>query len=82
MALAVGIVFSFWPLCAAALVVAAVSGQYFAAVSIGLVMDIVYGAPVGHWHWVYAPFTLLSCVMALSHFWLIGRLREGDTGRL
>jgi len=36
---------------------------------LGLLLDLIYGVPVGFWHFLYVPFTLLSAlVAALQHY--------------
>ena len=80
--LAAGFLFSFWPVSLLGLVLAAVSGQYPAAVLIGLVMDTAYGAPVGRLHLVYVPFTLLSLAACALRFYVPAYFRRGDSGTL
>jgi hypothetical protein len=79
---AAGFLLSYWPLCLMGLLVAAASGQYLAAVLIGLVLDVLYGAPVGQWHFLHVPFTLIAFVLCAAHYFLSAYFRTGDSGRL
>jgi len=77
-----GFVFSFWPLGLLGLLLAAAVGQYGFAIVIGLLMDIGYGAPIGQWHFLYVPFTLLSFILCVLHYLLSAYFREGGIERL
>jgi hypothetical protein len=80
--LAAGFLFSFWPLSAVGLLLAAATGQYAIAIVIGLILDVLYGAPVGRWHFVHVPFTLLSLLACFAHYYLSAFMRKGDSGLL
>ena len=79
---AAGFVFSFWPLGALGLLLAAAMGQYGSAIILGLLMDVAYGKPVGMWHFLYVPFTLLSFIVIALHYSLSSYFREGGIDRL
>lgn len=53
-----GFALSLWPIEALAILVLVIGGSPIAAVAAGLVLDSVYGAPVGLLHYVFFPFTL------------------------
>jgi hypothetical protein len=79
---AAGFLFSFWPLCLLGLLLAAFTGQYVTAVLIGLLLDALYGAPVGRLHMVPVPFTLLAFITSALYYYLSAYFREGNTGTL
>jgi len=80
--LAGGFLLAWWPLCLLGLLVAAAAGQYVAALCIGLLLDLWYGAPVGSLHWLQAPLTLLSIILCALHYYLSAFVRGTDSGRL
>lgn len=79
---AAGLVFSFWYFSLFGLLLAAVAGQYATALLLGLVMDILYGTPVGHWHWLPVPFTAIALLASVAQYVLSRYLLRGDSGTL
>lgn len=60
-----------WQLQCVGIILAGVSGRYILALLLGLLVDIAYGAPLGLFHAVSFPFTLLAFCSALA--WFVGR---------
>ena len=56
-----------WPLAVLAVVVAAWVVPFFGIV-LGLLLDIVWGAPQGALHFLYFPWTLLAILVALARY--------------
>jgi hypothetical protein len=79
---AAGFLLPLWPISAVGIVLAAASGRYIAAIGIGLLLDVAYGAPIGHFHFLYVPFTLLAVVIALLRWYLSSFLRESTVESL
>jgi hypothetical protein len=61
---AAGFLLPFWPLTVAGIALCALSGRIFFAVAIGMLLDVGYGAPVGPYQALYAPFTLCALVFS------------------
>jgi len=80
--LAAGFVLPYWPLGLLGLLVAAAAGQYLAAVAVGLLLDVLYGVPVGQWHFLHVPFTLLALLLCVLHYFLSAYFREAGSNRL
>lgn len=59
---AAGFLLPFWPLTVVGLGLCALSGRFFSAIAMGLLLDVGYGAPVGPYHALYVPFTLCALV--------------------
>lgn len=76
---ALGFLLPFWPLSVLGILLAAASGRYVAAIAIGLLLDVAYGAPVGHWRPLYVPFTLLALVTSILRYYLSSYFREKQT---
>jgi hypothetical protein len=66
---AIGFLLPLWPLSALAVVLMSAWGRWLFAISVGLLLDLAWGAPVGLVHYVYFPFTLLAVVTALVRAW-------------
>ncbi|MBC7836178.1 hypothetical protein H7X87_00150, partial [Acetobacteraceae bacterium] len=63
-------IFSFWPFAALAVVLLALSGNLIFCVVLGITLDLVYGVPVGIFHIVLFPFTLLSLISIFSRLFM------------
>ena len=79
---AVGFLLPFWPLTAVGVLLAALSGRWFFAILLGLLIDVAYGAPVGRFYFLYVPFTLLAVVGALARYFFAGRFRQAPSQHL
>jgi len=79
---AAGFLLPFWPISMIGIVLAAASGRYVAAVTIGLLLDIAYGAPIGHWRFLYVPFTLLGLITSLFRYYISSFFRESNVDTL
>jgi hypothetical protein len=65
----VGLFLPFWPFALFGVIVAALSGQWFAALLLGVLLDLIYGTPPGAWHFLHVPFTLLALlIVLLEHY--------------
>ena len=73
---ALGFLLPFWPLSLLGILLAAASGRYIAAVLMGLLLDVAFGAPVGHWGFLYVPFTLFAAAMSLLRYFLSSYFRD------
>ena len=73
---AVGFLWPFWPLAAAGILLAALAGRPYVALALGLLLDIAYGAPLGHWHFLYVPFTLLAALAVCARYFGARYLRR------
>jgi hypothetical protein len=67
---AAGFLLPFWPLEVLGILVAGFSGLWMLAIILGLLLDLAYGAPVGRWHVVYFPFTLLALLCDAAYYYL------------
>ena len=67
-----GFLLSWWPLCAAGILIAALSGRWLFAALVGILIDTAWGAPQGVLHYLYFPFTLLALLAALGYYFLSG----------
>lgn len=79
---AVGLLVGFWPLCLAGVVFAALVGRWVSAFLLGLLMDVIYGAPTGFLHVLYFPFALCALASILVRSVIIDRIRATHTDRL
>lgn len=59
---AAGFLWPFWPLTIVGIAICALSGRWVFAIGIGVLLDVGYGAPVGHFHFLIMPFTLAALV--------------------
>jgi hypothetical protein len=57
---AAGFLLPLWPLSVVGILIAALSGRFFFAIVMGLLLDVAWGMPVGLLHYVYFPFTALA----------------------
>ncbi len=71
-----GFVFSFWPLAFLGVALAVVAGRWISAVLLAVLLDVVYGVPVGRLHVLYAPFTLAAVLGALLRARVASAMRE------
>lgn len=62
---AVGFLLPFWPLCVIGILIAALSGRYFFAIPMALLLDLGSGAPTGWLQYVFVPFTVLAVLASL-----------------
>ncbi len=62
---AVGFLLPFWPLCVIGVLIAGLSGRYFFAILVGLLLDLGSGVPTGWLHYIFVPFTVLAAIAAL-----------------
>jgi hypothetical protein len=63
---AIGFLLPFWPLSVLGVLIAALSGRYFFAVAMALMLDIGSGFATGLWHYVFVPFTILAVAASLA----------------
>jgi hypothetical protein len=62
---AVGFLLPFWPLCVVGVLIAALSGRYFFAIVMALLLDVGSGVPTGWLHYLFVPFTVLAGIASL-----------------
>ena len=62
---ALGFLLPMWPLSALGIFLAGLSGRYMFAITMGLLFDVAYGAPMGALHFAWFPFTLLAIAAQL-----------------
>lgn len=80
---ALGFLVPFWPLIVISILFAAVYSNAYFAVSLGLLFDLLLGAPVGAFSVLYFPFVLFGiCCILLRKFALRYFLESGDLGRV
>jgi len=71
-----GFVFSWWPLAVLGVIIAALYGKWSLALTLGLLLDLLYGAPLGMTHWLLFPFTLLVLMSLAVRAFLVSYLRK------
>ena len=74
--------FAFWPLALLGVVVAALFGGWALPVLLALLLDLLWGVPVGALHALYVPCTLLALFLLMCKAILLNRLRAGAPERL
>ncbi len=62
---AVGFLLPFWPLSVIGILIAALSGRYFFAIPMALLLDLGSGLPTGWLQYVFVPFTILAVLASL-----------------
>mgnify|MGYP001617742699 CR=1 FL=1 len=62
---AAGFLLPFWPLCIVGTLIAALSGRYFFAILVGLLLDLGSGMPTGWLQYLFVPFTILATLASL-----------------
>ncbi len=62
---AVGFLLPFWPLCVLGILIAALSGRYFFAIPMALLLDLGSGMPTGWLHYIVMPYTVLAVLASL-----------------
>lgn len=62
---AVGFLVPFWPLCVIGILLASLSGRYFFAIFMALLLDLGAGVPTGLLQYVFVPFTILAVLASL-----------------
>ena len=67
-----GFLLPLWPLCAAGILLAALTGRYFFALLLGVLLDVAWGPPAGILHYLYLPFVLLALVASLLRYFFAG----------
>ncbi len=65
---ATGFLVPLWPLCVVGILIAALSGRYFFALLMGVLIDLGFGPPAGWLYYIYMPFTALAAACALARF--------------
>lgn len=65
---AIGFLMPLWPLCILGILIAALSGRYFFAMLVAILLDLGFGPPVGLLHYLYMPFTILAAIAALVRY--------------
>ena len=63
-----GFLISFWPLSIVGIGLAAFTNRWILAIALGLLLDIAYGAPVGKWHVLFMPFTIVALVCIFLYY--------------
>lgn len=63
---AVGFLLPFWPLSVVGILIAALSGRYFFAIVMALMLDVGSGAPIGTWHFLFVPFTIVAIAASMA----------------
>jgi hypothetical protein len=74
--MALGFLLPFWPLGLLGILLAAASGRYIAAIAMGLLLDVAFGAPVGRWSFLYVPFTLFAAATSALRYYLSSYFRD------
>lgn len=80
--LSVGFFASWWVLSLVGLVMVLYAGRPLLGVLIGVVLDLIYGVPVGWLHFLYIPFTLCACALTLASRGLPYYVRKRPPTRL
>ncbi len=75
---AASFLFSWWPLAAIGIIFAVIVGRWPLAIILGLMLDIIYGAPLGMMHILVFPFTIFAILGALVRTFLASYLRKGS----
>jgi len=79
---AAGFLFGVWQLSLLGIVFAAALGHSVSAIFLGLLLDVVYGVPVGFLHMMYFPFSLFAAISVLTRALIRGRIRTTQTDTL
>ncbi len=79
---AVGFLLPLWPLSVLGIALAALSGHWLFALTLGLLIDIGFGAPRGSLHYFVLPFTLSAAVFGLARYWGTAFMRRSPGEKL
>ncbi|HEV7449405.1 MAG TPA: hypothetical protein VGP13_02610 [Candidatus Paceibacterota bacterium] len=63
---ATGFLLPFWPLSVLGVLIAALSGRYFFAIAMALLLDVGHGQATGLLHYFLVPFTILAVAATLA----------------
>jgi hypothetical protein len=74
---AAGLLLPFWPLSFLGMLLAALLGRWILAIILGLVLDSIYGAPIGSLHVLYFPFTLAALVAVVLRYYVSAFILPG-----
>lgn len=66
---ALGYLWPLWPLSLLGVALMALWGRWLLAVSMALLLDLAWGAPLGLAHFLFFPFTLVAIAAALARLW-------------
>ncbi|MBX4192404.1 hypothetical protein KW798_02865 [Candidatus Parcubacteria bacterium] len=64
---AAGFLLPFWPLSVAGILLSSLSGRWIFAISVGLLFDIAYGAPMNA-PFMFFPFTLVALLGVVGRY--------------
>ena len=70
-----GMLWPLWELSLAGVLLAALTGEWFAALVLGLLLDLLFGAPTGFLRVVQFPFALAALAAVAARAAVVGRLR-------
>ena len=74
---ALGILVPYWPLSIAGILIAALAGEWAAAVALGIFFDVLYGRPPGGFlHDISFPLTALAVAVSLARRFAARYLRR------
>jgi hypothetical protein len=79
---AAGYLLPFWPLTVCGILLLALSGRFIFAITMGLLFDVAYGAPVGRFHFLYFPFTIVAVIASAVRYSGRQYLRKSPTDTL
>jgi hypothetical protein len=77
LAFAGGILFGWWLLAYAGVLLAAVCGRFVLALLLAMVLDLMYGAPTGMFQYIAFPFVVFTLIVVLVQAFLVRHIREG-----
>ena len=78
----VGLFVPYWPLALLGVLLLVLSGRWFLATLCALLLDVAYGQPIGIFHIVVLPFTLLVLCLLLLRMVIVPYLRPGSPKQL
>ncbi len=80
--LCAGFFLGWWIFSLVGLLLAAYAGRLLFCVCAGIVLDLIYGVPVGWLHMMYAPFTVFACALVFLHASVPHYIRKRPSKRL